>query len=180
MSWRPEADSGASLSWAASSAPGHCGRCWGHCSLGERSDLSSLQSPQPQCLSPPSLACYKMQCPLDSRHDGADVSSTKVSAQLSRSCRCSQSQHGPRAARPETVFYWSSSRVSFEFIEFMARFNARNINENMILLSNLRSANINWKVRVIKYILGSTFTRGRRPQKHLDYDVWFTEMRIEN
>ena len=81
----------------------------------------------------------------------ADVSSTKVSAQLRRSCRGSQTQHGPGAARPVSVFYWSSS--SFEFIEFMARFNARNINENMILLSNLRSANINWRVRVIKYIL---------------------------
>ena len=99
LSWIQDADvrsgCGASLSSAASSALAHCGRCLGHCSLGERSDLSSLQSPQPQCLSPPSSDVIVMKYPLESRHDGADVSSSKVSTQLRGSCRGCKSQHGP-------------------------------------------------------------------------------------
>ena len=134
MTWRPEADArsncGESLSWAASSAPDHCGRCWGHCSLGARSWQCSLQSPQPQCLSPPSSDVIVMKYPLDSRHDSADVSSSKVSTQLRGSCRDCKSRHGPgrhgqcfiEAAQvlnlynlwPDSML-WTSMKIWFSF-----------------------------------------------------------------
>ena len=104
-------------------------------------------------MSGPSMMMMMMKCSLESRHDGRDVSSTKVSTQLRGSCRgccCPGTDSGRRRYKLSVLLKLSSSS---EIIEFMARFNARNINENMILLSNLRSANINWKVRVIKYIL---------------------------
>ena len=124
---------------------------------GQTRAASSLHSHNVCPLHPQVLTL--MKCPLESRHDGQMLAPRRSQHNWEEAVAAARPGTARGAARPVSVFYWSSS--SFEFIEFMARFNARNINENMILLSNLRSANINWRVRVIKYILSPCSHRAK-------------------